>query len=53
MRPATDLGERAGKKAISNLQELPNTTFTVMIHWVLNGKDIVLAPKNSKPHILM
>ena len=44
-RPATDLGERVGKKARSNLPELPNTTFTVMIHWVSNGKDMVLAPK--------
>jgi len=44
-RPATDLGQRAGKKARSNLPELPNTTFTVMIHWVSNGKDMVLAPK--------
>jgi len=31
-QPATDLGERVGKKARSNLPELPNTTFTVMIH---------------------
>ena len=44
-RPATDLGERPGKKARSNLRELPNTTFTVMISWVSNGKDMVLAPK--------
>jgi hypothetical protein len=44
-RPATDLGERPGKKARSNLPELPNTTFTVMISWVSNGKDMVLAPK--------
>jgi hypothetical protein len=45
MRPATDLGERAGKKARSNLWELPNTTSMVVIHWVSNGKDMVLAPK--------
>ena len=44
-RTATDLGERAGKKARSNLPELPNTTFTVGIHWVSNGKDMVLALK--------
>jgi len=44
-RPATDLGERVGKMVRSNLPEMPNTTFTVMIHWVSNGKDMVLAPK--------
>ena len=43
-RLATDLGERAGKPVRSNLPELPNTTFTVMIHWVSNGNDIVQAP---------
>jgi hypothetical protein len=31
--------------ARSNLLELPNTTFTIIIHWVLNGKDIVQAAK--------
>jgi len=45
MRPATDLAERVGNKVRSNLPELPNTTFTVMIHWVWNGKDMVLASK--------
>ena len=44
-RPATDLGERAVKEARSNIPELPNTTFAVIIHWVSNGKDMVLAPK--------
>ena len=44
-RPATVLGERVGNKGRSNIPELPNTTFTVMIHWVLNGKDMVLALK--------
>jgi len=44
-RPATDLGEHMGQKARSKLPELPNTTFTVMIHWVSNGKDMVLASK--------
>jgi hypothetical protein len=44
-RPVTDLGERPGKKVRSNLPELPNITCTVMIHLVLNGKDMVLAPK--------
>jgi hypothetical protein len=43
-RPATDLGERASKKARSNLPELPNTTFMVVICRVSNGKDIVLSP---------
>jgi len=45
MRPATYLGERANKKARSNLPELPNTMFMVVISWVSNGKDMVLAPK--------
>jgi hypothetical protein len=44
-RPATDLGERADTQARRNLPELPTTIVMVMIHWVLNGKDIVLAPK--------
>jgi hypothetical protein len=44
-RPATDLGTRASKKARSYLPELPNITFMVTIHWVSNGKDMVLAPK--------
>jgi len=44
-RLETDLGERAGNKARSNLPELPDTMFTVMIHWVSNGKDMVLAHK--------
>ena len=37
MRPATDLGERAGKKASGNVPELPNTTFMVVIREVPNG----------------
>jgi hypothetical protein len=45
VRPATDLAEPAGTKARSTLPELPNTTFMVMIHRVLNGKDMVQAPK--------
>jgi hypothetical protein len=49
MRPATDLGEHTGNKARSNLLELPNTTFTVMIHWVSNGKDMILGPKQLQP----
>jgi hypothetical protein len=44
-RPATHLGERADTQVRRNLPELPKTIFTVMIHWVLNGEDIVLAPK--------
>jgi len=43
-RPATDLGERASKTARSNLPELPNTTFMVVICRVSNGNDIVLSP---------
>ena len=46
MRPTTDLGECMGKNARRNLRELPNTIFTVMICWVSNGKDFVLAPKH-------
>jgi len=44
-RPATDLEEHSGTKARSNLLELPNTMFTVMIQSVSNGKDMVLDPK--------
>jgi hypothetical protein len=36
-RPATDVGERAGKIARGNLPELPNTTFMVVIRRVPNG----------------
>jgi hypothetical protein len=42
-QPATDLGEYAGKNARINLPVLRNAIFTVMIHWVSNGKDMVLA----------
>ena len=45
MQPATDLGEAVCKMVRSNLPELPNTMFTVMIHCVSNGKDMVLALK--------
>jgi len=38
-RPATDLGERAGKKARGNVPELPNTTFMVVIRRVPNGNN--------------
>jgi hypothetical protein len=38
-RPATDLGERAGKKARGNVPELPNTTFMVVIRRVANGNN--------------
>ena len=43
-RPATDLGECTSNKARSNLPELPNTTFMVVICRVSNGNDIVLSP---------
>jgi hypothetical protein len=36
-RPATDLGERAGKKARGNVPELPNSTFMDVIRRVPNG----------------
>ena len=36
-RPATDLGECAGKKARGNVPELPNTTFMVVILRVPNS----------------
>jgi hypothetical protein len=38
-----DLGQSADKEAKSELPELPNTTFTVMIHWVSNHKYLVEA----------
>jgi hypothetical protein len=38
------LGEHASKKAKSNLPELPKTMFMVVICWVSNGKEQVLAP---------
>jgi hypothetical protein len=44
MRSATDLGECGSKKARSNLPELPNATFMVVICRMTNGKDIVLSP---------
>jgi hypothetical protein len=43
-----DLSEHGGKMARRTLPELPYTTFTVMIHWVSNGKDMVLAPKQCQ-----
>ena len=45
MRPASHLGEHASKMPNSNLSEVPNTTFMVVIRWVSNGKDMVQAPK--------
>jgi len=39
------MGKWASQNARSNLPELPNTTFIGVICWVLNGKDMVLAPK--------
>jgi len=36
-RPATDLGECAGNKVRRNVPKLPNTTFKIVICWVLNG----------------
>jgi hypothetical protein len=38
-RPATDLGECTGKKARGDVPELPNTTFMVVIHRVLNSNN--------------
>jgi hypothetical protein len=38
-RPATDLGERAGKKTRRNVPVLPNTTFMVVIRRVPNGNN--------------
>ena len=52
-RPATDFGDRVGKEARSNLPELPNTIFTVIIHWVSNVKDMVMPPNSSNPRIQM
>jgi len=45
-RPATDFGKCTCKLLMTNLPELPNTMLTVMIWWVANGRDIVLAPKH-------
>jgi len=36
---ATDLGERTDSKAWCNLIELPNTSFMIVIRWVLNGNN--------------
>jgi len=43
--PVTHLGVRRGTKARSNLPEVPTTMFTVVIRWVSNGNDFILAPK--------
>jgi len=43
--PATDLGASAGKSLRSNLPQLPNTMFMVVIRWVSNGNDFVHSPK--------
>jgi hypothetical protein len=45
MRIAPDFGKHAGKTATGNLSLLAITTLMVMIHWVSNGKNFVLAPK--------
>jgi len=42
--PATNLRERTRKKVRSNLLELPNTTFMVLICRVSNGNNIILSP---------
>jgi len=44
-RLGMDLGKRACTKVRSNLPELPNTTFMVVICCVSNGKDTILASK--------
>jgi hypothetical protein len=38
-RPAADLGQHMGQKAKSNLPELPNRTFIIVIRQVLNGNN--------------
>jgi len=45
MRPAMDLSQCANQMARSCLPKLPNTMFLIVIHCVLNGKDMVEAPK--------
>jgi len=50
-RLATDVGKFPSKMAQSNLPELPNTTFMVVISRVPNGKDMVLAPKHLQASI--
>jgi len=44
-RLPTDVGEHAGKKARTNLPELPNSTFMVKIRWVSNGNYNIISPK--------
>ena len=51
--PAMSLGERVSTIEKCNHPKLPNTTFMMVIHWVSNGMDMVLAPKNSKLHTQM
>jgi hypothetical protein len=46
MRPVTDLGDRASRKVRSNLPELLNTTFTIVICRVSDGKHILESPKS-------
>ena len=46
-QPATGdgFGRAREQNGESTLPKLPNTTFMVVISWVSNGKDMVLAPK--------
>jgi len=43
-QPTSDLGESMGEMARSNLPELQNTMFMVMIRWVWNGNNVILSP---------
>jgi len=43
-QPVTDLGECVSNMVKRNGPELPNTNVTVVICWVSNGKDMILAP---------
>jgi hypothetical protein len=40
-----DLGVYARNIVSSNLPELPNTIFMVVIWWLSNGKDMVIGPR--------
>jgi len=43
-QPVMDVVEHAGTQARTNLQDLSNTMFMVVICWMCNGNDMVLSP---------
>jgi len=48
-RPATDLGERTGKKVKGNIPESPNTTFMVVIRQVPNSNNDPTSSNQFQP----